>query len=181
MDNNFPLGLGEPPTTVYLFVEASDDTGDGRTPWHTYDFDSEKKIAINKTALYGYLYGIYLKIKEYKGKEGFKIVYQFKTPRKYFIQSGVETTFSRKLLLSLDLVKDFSQPLCVSAYVGDSESVVFSTLWDIQGNIIKAEWDETRKLLPIVQELQKRLGCEVQDIAKLRQAHAESKKNGGRK
>lgn len=171
MKFQFPFGLGDPPTTVYLYVEASDDTGDGRCPWHTFNFDTNTKTPIRESALYGYLTEIKLKIKYFKGKEGFKITFRMKTPREYVIQSGVETNFTRKLLLCLEQF-DVTQPMCISAEVGDSESVVFATLWDIEGNLVKAKFDKDRQLLPLVNELQKRLGCPVQTIKQLRDEYA---------
>ena len=179
--DNYKLGLGDPPTTVYLYVAASDKTEDGsQYPWHTYDFDTDRKTVIKEPALSGFLKEISMKKSVYKDKEGFKVRFRFSTPREYVIQSGVETTFTSNLLTALLKWEDFSKPMCVQATVGDQGKVVFSSLWTLDGQLIIGEKGD-QKMLPIINELQRRLGNPVQTIEDVRKAYddAQDSRYGG--
>ncbi len=174
-----PWGFGDPPTTVFIFIGESED-GDAKTPWYKFDYDNDRKISIEETALYGRLVQVKIRKKVFKGKEGFKAVFYFETPlRKYAVQSGVDSTFTRKLLFTLEQVQNLDQRLCLGVQFGNDTKVVFPTLWDSTGQWIKSsEWDEKRQLLPLIQQLQKRLGQEAQTIEQVRKEFEEQNNRG---
>lgn len=168
-------GLGPSPEPNYLHVDLGKIEETGQVyPRHFYDPDSDKATPVFEPALTGRLVDIRLRKGVYKGKEFFKAMYKIISGRTtWFIRSGVDTTFSRGILLSLNEiinVLEHKPELIFYAKAGDS-AVYGSVYFAETGDIVPKEWDKNAQLLPIVQKIQEALGQEVQTIAQVRQEY----------
>lgn len=158
------MGLGAPPDPIYLYIAESEDDQGNPTPWHMYDHDAKKQIPVKERALTGTLTNVRMKMgPEFKGKKPVKIQFQFDTGEQpYVVQSGVDTTFTRGVLLSLEMVDDLSRPLMLVVANG-GEKVVFGRIH--KGDTkerVQVVWDKERKIFPLVQKIQRVLGTKVQ-------------------
>lgn len=154
------MGLGSPPDPIFLHVAESADEQGEVVPWHMYDHDSKKQIPVKDRALTGVISGLRMKMgPEFKGKRPIKLQIQVDAgEQSYVVQSGVETTFSRGILLAMDMVDDLTEPLTIVVANG-GEKVVFGRLHrSVSKERIKVMWDKERKIMPLVQKLQSKLG-----------------------
>lgn len=174
------MGLGSSPDPVYLYVGES-ETEDGEIhPWHMYDHDAKKQIPVKERALTGILSEIRMKMgPEFKGKKPVKLQLRVDTGEQpYVIQSGVETTFTRGVLLALDMTEDLASPLMFVVANG-GEKVVFGRVHKSNGERIKIMWDKERKIFPLVQKLQQRLGHRAQTWEDVQATGQYESRNGG--
>lgn len=154
--NEVKLGLGEPPVRVYLTVGEADGAGWAKN-------EGGKWVGVPERALWGRVTDVRLVPKEFRGKPSLKLDVYVQADRAYVIRAGHDTTFSRGLLLALSSITDFSQVLALCVEPGsDNEKVVFGKVYKANGEPVQVEWDKNRSLVPIVQELQKRLKTVVQ-------------------
>lgn len=156
------MGLGGSPDPIYLHVSETTD-GEGEVhPWHIWD--GKKAIPVKDRALTGILSSVRLKLgPEFSGTRPVKIQLRVETgDQPYVIQSGANTTFARGILLALELVEDFSVPLKFVVANGDKK-VVFARLHRTPSDErVKIVWDKERRLFPLVQKLQAKLGQRTQ-------------------
>lgn len=167
-------GLGPSPEPNYLHVELG-KTADGRVfPWHFYDHENDAQIPVFEPALTGILQEIRLKKSVYKGAENFKIMFKLMSGRTvWFIRTGVETTFSRGVLLTLrdivDHLKAF-RPILIYAKPGDE--AVYGAVYDPETmEYLPKVWSTEVPLFPIIQELQEALGQIPQTIEQIRKEY----------
>lgn len=162
MSEEVRMGLGSAPDPVYLHVSESIGEDGEVHPWHVWD--GKKQIPVKERSLTGVLSNIRLKLgPEFRGKKPVKIQLRVDTgSQPYVLQAGVETTFARGMLLSLDMVDDLSRPLMFVVANG-GEKVVFARLHLApSGERVKIMWDKERKLFPLVQKLQQKIGQKAQ-------------------
>lgn len=158
------MGLGAPPDPIYLYVAESVDEDGNVQPWHMYDHDAKKQIPVKERALTGVVSGLRMKMgPEFKGKRPVKLQIQVETgDQPYVVQSGVDTTFTRGVLLALDMVDDLAQPLTLVVANG-GDKVVFGRVHNgASKERVKVMWDKDRKILPLVQKLQQKLNQKPQ-------------------
>jgi len=175
------MGLGAPPDPIYLFVAESVDDDGNPQPWHLFDHDAKKQIPVKERALTGILTGVRMKMgPEFKGKAPVKLQLSFDAGEQpYVVQSGVDTTFTRGVLLALELVDDFSRPLTLVVANG-GDKVVFGRLHRGETKErIKVIWDKERKIFPLAQKIQTKLGQRAQSWEEV-QATASTNNYGGR-
>lgn len=162
---------------LYIYVGDGDDS-DGNFLWYTFDHAAEKQVGIKEDSLSGYLTELHIFPKKFKGKFNYKLRARFSTgQRNFFIQSGVDTNFSRKLLLSLNKLteKELKEPIAIQPQKAMEDKVVFVNVLQQKDNswqFIKAEWNADIQLFPIIQAVQKLLGQEVQTNEKLKEMEA---------
>lgn len=162
MSAEVKMGLGGAPDPIYLHISESVSEDGEVHPWHMWD--GKKQIPVKDRSLTGILSGIRLKLgPEFKGKKPVKLQLKVDTgTQPYVMQAGVETTFARGMLLALDMVDDLSKPLMFVVANG-GEKVVFARLhFAPSGERVKIMWDKERKLFPLVQKLQQKLGQQAQ-------------------
>lgn len=160
MTNTIQLGLCDPPEPIYLYVGAGEHNGQPYL-WYQYDIDAQQQYPVFRRGLTGYLGELRITTKEYKGKDNHKLDVVMRCDRLYIVRSGLETNFSKTLLLALEAVPDFKQPLTLAVVPGE-ETVVFSRIYDaVTGNRYKAEWNSDANWLDIVTRIQERLGQPV--------------------
>lgn len=160
------MGLGNAPDPIYLYVAESEDEQGNTQPWHMYDHDAKKQIPVKDRALTGIVTGLRMKLgPEFKGKKPVKLQIQVDAGgQPYVVQSGVETTFTRGVLLALDLVDDLSRPVTLVVANG-GDKVIFGRVHDAESRQrIKVMWDKERKILPLAQKLQQKLGQKPQTV-----------------
>lgn len=168
MKDNIKLGFGPLPVPQYLFVGGKDDASDeGEYLWYSLDFsNNSKKIPIHTPALTGLLTGIKMVNKPHKGDDVIKVDVSISADRKYVIRTGIDTIFGRGLLLALELfenIKDIPVTICVTP--GDEKNVIYASVYNAETEeVVKFDWDKSKKLSPIVNTLRVRLGHEAQDI-----------------
>lgn len=175
------MGLGAPPDPIYLYVSESEDEQGNVHPWHLYDHDAKKQVPVKERALTGILTGVRMKMgPEFKGKAPVKIQLSFDTGEQpYVVQSGVDTTFTRGVLLALELIDDLTRPLMLVVANG-GDKVVFGRIH--RGDTkerVKVMWDKERKIFPLAQKIQTKLGGRAQTWDEI-QATASSERYAGR-
>ena len=155
--NQIQLGLCDPPEPIYIYVGQTENNGQ-TSLWYRYDIDAQKQHPVLQRALTGYLSELRITIKEYKGKENHKIDLVFHADQVYIIRSGLETNFSKTLLLALSTVTDINQPLTIAVVAGE-ENVVFARLYNAITKVrFLAEWKADANWLDLVSKIQQRLG-----------------------
>jgi len=159
---NIQLGLCDPPEPIYLYVGQGESKGQSYL-WYRYDIDAQQQYPVFQRGLSGYLLELRITAKEYKGKENYKLDVVMRCDRTYIIRSGLETNFTKSLLLALATVSDFSQPLTIAVAPGE-ENVVFGRLYASTGKRIKVEWNPDADWLGVVARIQERLGQPVQAV-----------------
>lgn len=160
LDVNLPqiqLGLCDPPEAIYIYVGHKEINGETYL-WYQYDVEGEALHPIKQRGLTGYLSELRITVKEFKGKENTKLDVVVQADQLYVIRSGLETNFSKTLLLALSCVTDFNQPLTVAVVAGE-ENVVFARLYDaLSKQRLKTEWNANAHWLDLVSQLQQQLG-----------------------
>lgn len=117
------LGLNNVETVPnYIYV------GGQNCAWYTVEDREQKPITVN--ALTGYLKNVEVKEREYKGNTSLKLILTIETDCTYKVQSGLDTWFSKTILIRLaQLTKDeAAQPITIIVNPGESENVVFAGL-----------------------------------------------------
>jgi hypothetical protein len=160
IETNEKLGLGHPPTPVYLFVDLNKDD-EGPYCWYTRDHDADLNIPVRERALTGYLREVKISQHEYKGEPNLKVNFKFQADRTYIVRTGATTTFARSIILALLQVPDFAKPICIAAKPGDE--VVIGCVYQ-SGDRVTAEWDGDVQLFPLIQNLQTRLAQKQQTM-----------------
>lgn len=148
-----PLGLCSPPTAFYLFVG---ETGEDCL-WYTLD-GQDKQVPVHDQALHGDLKEVRIIEREFRGRKSDKLELVVSADRTYVVRSGLETTWSRGILLALEAAPDLARPLYFCVRNADNEKVVFSSLYTAAGERVLAEWDKERDLKEVVTLLRSRLG-----------------------
>lgn len=153
-------GFGSPPIPTYIFVGESDDVD---SSWYELDFETKKKIPIKQEALWCTITGLKLVKKIWRDEPVIKLDISVMADKKYVIRSSVDTLFSRGFLLAAQTLDDFEEMICIVVSKGDQQNAIFCRLFYTNGSRVKAEWNKDIKLLPIIQNLQRRLDIPVQD------------------
>lgn len=149
------LGLCDPPDPIYLYVGQGEENGQSYL-WYRYDIDAQQQCPVFQRGLTGCLSEIRITTKEYKGKDNHKLDVVMRSHRIYIIRSGIETNFTKTLLLALEAA-DITKPLTIAVAPGE-ETVVFARVYDAAtGARIKAEWNPQARWLNIVAQLSERL------------------------
>lgn len=166
MENKLGLGIS-PDTVTYLFIGESEGEM-GTSPWYKYDFENDRQIAIPEDALTGYLTSLVVVRKTFKDKTNYKLNIHISADHKYVIRTGVGTTFSRGLILSLKKLVEtaspevFSQPITLSVKRGSEDSkTAFCSIFHNSEKVFP-DWDGEISLAPLIADLQKALGQVVQ-------------------
>jgi hypothetical protein len=169
------LGLCEPPEPVYLYVGQTEVNGE-TSLWYRYDCDAQKQHPVKQRGLTGYISELRVTVKEFKGRENSKLDVVVHADQLYVIRSGLETNFTKTLLLALSTVPDFHQPLTIAVVAGE-ENVVFGRVYDaIALTRFKADWKPDTDWLNLISQLQVRLGqaAVAQEVPSIQPASAAS-------
>lgn len=161
-------GLVPSPEPTHLYVELGKDPDGTVYGWHTYTRVDDKSTPIYSPAVRGILTGITMKQQEFQGKKNLKIDFRVKSgDRVWIIRSGVDTVFTRGVLLALDMIEDLTQPIVIHAKPADTS--VYGNVFLSNLERVVAEYDAEKKLFPIAQALQGQLGQVPQTMAEIEQ------------
>ena len=151
------LGLCNPPEPVYIYVGQTEINGE-TSLWYKYDIDAQKQHPVLQRALTGYISELRITVKEFKGKENNKLDVVINADQVYVIRSGLETNFSKTLLLALSTLPALNQPLTIAVTPGE-ENVVFARVYDALTKVrCKIEWNPDANWLDLISQIQQRLG-----------------------
>ncbi len=133
------LGLTDRPALQHLYVGQKGDN----SCW--YRWKDEKAHPITANALAGYLVDLKTEATTYEGKTELKLrIYMKCGSVGYCIQAGLDTVFSRGVLLALAQLTavDLLNPIMITVRASDQkQTVVFGNVL-IDGQSVKSEWDE---------------------------------------
>lgn len=152
------LGLGKPPVRRFLFIQQ--DERDPSMCWHELDFSTTppKQIAVPESAITGYFTGLRLKeVASERHGSKWKLDIYMDAGEPFALRSGADTTFSRNVLLALATIDDplqLAEPFTIAVSPGEKKNVFAAVYFAKTGQRIKAEWDKTAELVPIVSHLQ---------------------------
>lgn len=181
MQNEKTLGFIELPIPKMIFIGGSDEKASEQYCWYFLGADSQIQ-GIPHFGLRGTIEGFRTKRQDFKGKPNYKLDIFLNSDRKYIIRSGIETIFTRGLLLNLTEYlssgKDLKTPLIIGVKRGEG-NVVFNQTFGDDDKVIRADWDKDMKLLPLIWELQKNLGQNLDEAncEELRPKEKGAKKN----
>ncbi len=178
MSNEVKLGLGESPDPVYLFVAESVDEQGNVHPWHLYDHDAKMQIPVKQRALTGVVTNLRMSMKTFKDKKNVKLDISLMADKPYVVRSGIDTTFARGILLAMEMIDDFTDPITIVVANG-GEKVVFGRIHRTDGQRVKVAWDKERKMLPLVNKIQKRLFLEPQTWADVQATEQQARPESG--
>ena len=146
------MGFTKPPNQAYdkiLFVNNCQGY-----PWSWPD-----NVPCKEVALEGKVVGLQIRHSEYKDKVSEKLHLLLQDDEfTYCIRCGLETVFSRGLLLSLRacLSQQADCQIIISPKVSERDSrVIFCNLWSNQQRI-KIDWDKDINLYSLAQDLSKK-------------------------
>lgn len=158
------LGLGDPPMRRWLYV-GQDEGGSGSC-WYTLDFEQNEKgtrVNVMERSLRGYITGIRA-VEKNMGKHGLKWKFELFIDGdvQYGVRAGLETQFTRNVILALAAI-DTPEDLTGALYLVVSPSkqeakIVFAAIHLPNGQKVKAEWDKTIPIVPMIENLQSVLG-----------------------
>lgn len=160
MDQEIKLGLGNPPEPQYLFVGAGKE-GNVNYEWYYVDFDNgNQTVPETRRALTGYIRELRINETEYKGEKKPKLDIFISADQPYVVRSGLDTVFTRGVILALAIVEDYTEPLIIAVAPSDQEKVVFGKVYRASGEKISVEWQKDANLMPLINHIQELLGQE---------------------
>lgn len=135
-DEESELGFCDPPR-LGRAVYVDDETGS----FYYFHMDkpkNEQKEILPKKAIKGYIKGLRLVTKEYKGKESMKVRVDLVADQQYMLEKGTNTNFARDLLLYLaeagTSIKDVVT-IEVSEPPEKQEKTCFCNLYTVNGQV----------------------------------------------
>lgn len=181
--SDIKLGFGDDPRfPKYVFVGA--DETDDKKPYLWYSLDGPGNVVPQfDPALTGSLTDVKCIKTMFKDKPNYKYDFFLQAGGQNFvIRSGVNTIFSRGIMLALEyvlseLVKPEGIGACLFSFItsaGDEDNVVYGNLFDwAEGETVFPDWDKEKKLSPIMNILQGALGTDIQTKKSIEDAYAE--------
>lgn len=132
-----PLGFGASPRPQYIYCNRSNNC-----LWYWLD-DDRAIVPITKTALTCYLEKLEFKQVERRGKETWKTHLHVRGDRRYILEAGYDSNFSKGLLSALATASHqwLKQPVTIEVQAADSDEVLFCRFY-VNGEAIFAPWDE---------------------------------------
>ncbi len=139
------LGLGFGPPPVTRRVHCNRQHGG---LWYFWNGEAGAEI-ISAPALTGYARQLDIKVGEYKGKPTHNLELLMDCgPQSYILTAGLQSTFSRGLLLALGMLtrKHFHGPITVAPRAGDEEKVLLCSVWAGK-SYVKHEWTDDENVV----------------------------------
>jgi hypothetical protein len=135
------LGLVELPRTQYLYV-GREGGKDDTSCW--YRRKDDQNILVHSDGLAGYLIGLESHTTTYKEEDKIKLRILMRCgSQTYCIQSGMNSVFSRGILLGLNEIEDIPSVITIGVRPSkEEEKVVFGSLF-LNQQPIKTTWDKS--------------------------------------
>jgi hypothetical protein len=152
------MGLIDLPKTQYLYVGRQEDKTD---PSCWYRWKDERASPVSATGLRGELVDIQTNKTTFKGKDSIKLdLYMKCHSQQYCVRSGIDTMFSRGVLLALNEIEDIStaNPIVIGVRASkEDENIVFGSVL-IGQQPIKALWDKDADMMQLANKLIQKFG-----------------------
>jgi hypothetical protein len=152
------MGLIDLPKTQYLYVGRQEDKAD---PSCWYRWKDERASPVSATALRGELVDIQINKTTFKGKDSIKLdLYMKCHSQQYCVRSGIDTMFSRSVLLALNEIEDINaaNPIVIGVRASkEDENIVFGSVL-IGQQPIKALWDKDADMMQLAHHLIQKFG-----------------------
>lgn len=132
-----PLGFSEPPYPRYIYCNRSNNC-----LWYWLN-EAREVVPIPQTALTCLVEKLEFKQVERRGKETWKVHLHVRADRRYILEAGYDSNFSKSLLSVLSILtpQQLQHPLTLEVQAADSDEVLFCRVY-ISGELIFAPWDE---------------------------------------
>jgi hypothetical protein len=146
-----------PDTLTYIYVGATENSC-----WYFFETETNTKIAIAHKALAGYLEVLKVSTKEFKEKKQQKLDILIKGDKRYCVRSGLDTNFSRGLLLALANLspEHLLKPIIIAPKLG--QDTIFASVFDEAGSRVKFDWNADTSLLVLVEKINSLLGVKTE-------------------
>lgn len=133
-----PLGFSEAPRPRYIYCNRSQNC-----LWYWLN-DARDVVPISQTALTCMVEKLEFKQVERRGKETWKIHLHVKADRRYILEAGYDSNFSKSLLSALSVLtpQQLQHPLTIEVQAADSDEVLFCRVYT-DGELLFAPWDES--------------------------------------
>lgn len=135
---NVELGFGEPPRARYIYCNRSNNC-----LWYWMN-DSREVVPIPNKALTGHVEKLEFKKVERRGKDTWKTHLHVRADRRYILEAGYDSNFSKSLLSALSEMtpQKLKQPITIEVQAAESEEVLFCRVY-AGSELIFAPWDES--------------------------------------
>lgn len=133
-----PLGFSEAPRPRYIYCNRSQNC-----LWYWLN-DGREVVPILQTALTCVVERLEFKQVERRGKDTWKIHLHVRADRRYILEAGYDSNFSKSLLSALSVMTaaQLQQPVTIEVQAADSDEVLFCRVY-VNGELIFAPWDES--------------------------------------
>ena len=131
------LGFGESPKARFIYCNRSNNC-----LWYWLN-DAREVVPISHSALTCYVEKLEFRQVERRGKETWKTHLHVRGDRRYILEAGYDSNFSKSLLSALAALtpEQLQQTITIEAQAADSDEVLFCRAY-INGDLIFAPWDE---------------------------------------
>ena len=135
------LGFGHPPKARYIYANRQFSN----CLWYYWNGAKNEHEPIELNALTGIVERLEIEEKEFRGKPDYKVNLHILADRKYVIQAGLETLFTKGLLYTLSKLPTlaFSQAITIAVEPGETEQVLFCRIYNPStGQAVYAPYSE---------------------------------------
>lgn len=133
-----PLGFSEAPRPRYIYCNRSQ-----HCLWYWLN-DAREVMQISQTALTCLIDKLEFKQVERRGKDTWKIHLHVRADRRYILEAGYDSNFSKSLLSALSVMtpQQLQQPITIEVQAAESEEVLFCRVY-AGSELVFAPWDES--------------------------------------
>lgn len=133
-----PLGFSEAPRPRYIYCNRSQ-----QGLWYWLN-DAREVMPISQTALTCLIDKLEFKQVERRGKDTWKIHLHARADRRYILEAGYDSNFSKSLLSALSVMtpQQLQQPITIEVQAADSDEVLFCRVY-ANGELVFAPWDDS--------------------------------------
>jgi phage pi2 protein 07 len=133
-----PLGFSEAPRPRYIYCNRSQN---GLWYWLN---DAREVVPIPQTALTCLIDKLEFKQVERRGKDTWKIHLHVRADRRYILEAGYDSNFSKSLLSALSVMtpQQLQQPITIELQAAEADGVLFCRVY-ANGELVFAPWDES--------------------------------------
>ncbi|WNZ24718.1 hypothetical protein HJG54_18965 [Leptolyngbya sp. NK1-12] len=133
-----PLGFSEAPRPRYIYCNRSQNC-----LWYWLN-DAREVVPISQTALTCMVEKLEFKQVERRGRDTWKIHLHVKADRRYILEAGYDSNFSKSLLSALSVLTpaQLQQPITIEVQAAESDEVLFCRVY-VNGELVFAPWDDS--------------------------------------
>lgn len=133
-----PLGFSEAPRPRYIYCNRSQNC-----LWYWLN-EAREAVPIAQTALTCMVEKLEFKQVERRGKDTWKVHLHVRADRRYILEAGYDSNFSKSLLSALSVMTppQLQQPITIEVQAAESEEVLFCRVYG-NGELVFAPWDDS--------------------------------------